>query len=90
MKGNLLLFRINHWTKSQKRTFANDPRNLIAVEDNLNQAKSDKGPNEWMPPNQAYRCEYLGRFMAVVTEYHLQPTAGEKRVMDRMGKACNP
>jgi hypothetical protein len=63
-----------NWPKSQKRTFANDPHNLIAVEDNLNQAKSDKDPSEWMPPNQSYRCEYLDRFNSVVDEYHLQPT----------------
>lgn len=78
-----------NWTKNQKRAFANDPRNLIPVEDNLNQAKSDKGPSEWMPPNQSYRCEYLNRFTAVVSEYHLQPTAAEQRIMDRMGRACN-
>lgn len=78
-----------HWPKTKKRQFANDPANLIAAEDNLNQAKSDKGPADWMPPNQIYRCEYLKRFTAVVTEYHLQPTTREKRVIDRMGAACN-
>lgn len=77
-----------NWSKSQKRTFANDPANLIPVDDHLNQAKSDKGPSEWMPPNQSYRCEYLGRFTAVVAEYGLQPTATERRVMERMGAAC--
>lgn len=79
-----------NWPKSQKRVFANDLNNLIPVEDNLNQAKSDKGPSGWMPPNHAYRCEYLARFVAVVVEYRLQTTPVEKRVMDRMVRACNP
>lgn len=77
-----------NWSKSQKRKFANDPKNLLPVEDNLNQAKSDKGPSEWMPPNQAYRCAYLERFAAVVVEYRLQPTPSENRVIDRMSAAC--
>lgn len=76
------------WTKTQKRKFANDPTNLIAAEDNLNQAKSDKGPADWMPPNHAYRCEYLERFTAVVAEYQLQLLHSEKRIMERMSAAC--
>lgn len=76
------------WTKTKKRQFANDPANLIAAEDNLNQAKSDKGPSEWMPPNHAYRCEYLERFTAVMAEYQLQPQPSEQRTMERMRAAC--
>ena len=78
-----------NWPKAQKQQFANDPKNLIPAEDNLNEAKGDKGPDQWMPPNQTYRCEYLQRFTAVVAEYHLQPTATEKRVIDRMASACS-
>lgn len=40
------------WTTDQRRTFANDLNNpqLIAVTDNLNQAKGDQGPEDWQPP----------------------------------------
>ena len=37
-------------TRAKKRQFANDPLNLLAVEDNANQSKGDKGPTEWKPP----------------------------------------
>ncbi|WP_309057955.1 DUF1524 domain-containing protein, partial [Streptomyces sp.] len=40
------------WTTSQRQAFANDltrPQ-LIAVTDNVNQAKSDLDPAEWLPP----------------------------------------
>ena len=40
-----------NWSPERKETFANDPRNLLAVDDGLNQAKGAKGPTEWMPPN---------------------------------------
>jgi hypothetical protein len=42
----------SRWTTTQRQSFANDLSNpqLIAVTDELNQAKSDKGPEEWKPP----------------------------------------
>lgn len=36
----------SNWNKSKKRQFANDLENLIAVEDNLNQAKGSKSPDD--------------------------------------------
>jgi len=39
-----------NWSRKQKRQFANDPDNLIAVDDRTNQEKSDKGPVRWKPP----------------------------------------
>ncbi|KKZ60185.1 hypothetical protein EMCG_05107 [[Emmonsia] crescens] len=46
------------WTTEQRKTFANDLVNpqLIAVTDNVNQQKSDSGPEEWKPPLQSPRC----------------------------------
>lgn len=72
----------DRWPKALKRKFANDPANLLPVRDRLNQAKGDRGSSEWMPPNQAFRCEYLNRFNEVVIEYKLQPIQSEKRIMD--------
>ncbi|KAL8884307.1 MAG: hypothetical protein Q9192_006878 [Flavoplaca navasiana] len=39
------------WTTSRRTTFANDLTNpqLIAVTDNVNQAKGDQGPESWKP-----------------------------------------
>ena len=61
----------NDWSLQKKSNFANDAENLIAVEDNLNQAKGAKGPSQWLPPNKAYRCEYVKRFDNVVRSYGL-------------------
>ena len=59
------------WSLKKKAAFANDPRNLLAVEDNLNQSKGAKGPDQWLPPNTAYQCEYVIHFDSVVSRYAL-------------------
>ena len=40
------------WTSSKRESFANDLADpqLIAVTDNVNQAKGDKSPDAWKPP----------------------------------------
>ena len=49
------------WTTTKKRDYANDlnhPETLIAVDDGSNSSKSDKSPDQWMPPNVGYHCTY--------------------------------
>lgn len=43
------------WSSEKKAKFANDGENLIAVNDNINQAKGAKGPGQWLPPNDSFR-----------------------------------
>jgi hypothetical protein len=68
---------------------ANDPENLLVVDDSLNQKKGKKGPDEWLPPNQSYRCEYLGKWKYVLSKYRLTMLPKEKRVFDRQINACS-
>jgi hypothetical protein len=46
------------WTTSKRQSFANDLTHpqLIAVTDNVNQAKGDQDPSTWQPPLSSYRC----------------------------------
>lgn len=76
------------WSASKKEQFANDPINLLAVDDALNQAKGAKGPDQWMPPNHAFRCDYLQQWSKVLNKYQLQMHAGEHRVFKRQLRAC--
>lgn len=39
------------WSPAQKAAFANDPVNLLAVDDGLNQSKGARGPSKWLPTN---------------------------------------
>jgi hypothetical protein len=46
------------WTTAQRQAFANDLVNpqLLAVTDNVNESKSDSGPEDWKPPLS--KCSY--------------------------------
>lgn len=77
------------WSKEKKRQFANDPINLLAVKGTLNQSKGAKGPDAWLPPNHPYRCQYIAHFNRVVEHYGLAYIPSEKRIVDRLVKACN-
>lgn len=43
-----------HWSPEQRRNFANDPRNLLAVDGPLNQQKGAGDAATWLPPPQAF------------------------------------
>lgn len=72
------------WTPEQRVSFANDPVNLFAVEASANREKGAKGPLEWLPPNQAYRCEYVTRFHRLVLRFGLSYAPAEAKAMDRL------
>ncbi len=58
------------WPRWIKRTFANDPENLLVVHKSVNRwVKRDKGPDRFMP--QVGQRVYLKRFMAVANRYGL-------------------
>ncbi|MGW0665337.1 GmrSD restriction endonuclease domain-containing protein, partial [Streptodolium elevatio] len=49
------------WSAAERQAYANDlddERLLIAVSAASNRSKADKDPAEWMPPYEAYACEY--------------------------------
>lgn len=77
------------WSALAKEMFANDPVNLLVVHDRLNQEKGAKGPDEWLPPNHAYRCGYLKEWQKVLAEYpDLKLTPAEGRVFNKQVDAC--
>lgn len=77
------------WSRQQKAAFANDPLNLLVVDDGLNQSKGAKGPSQWMPPNHQFRCEYLHRWQLVLYKYpRLSMTSNEARTFNRQIEAC--
>ena len=57
------------WTRDQKAAFANDPRNLLAVDNGLNRSKGARGPDQWLPPNEAFVCSYLLHWVGVMSAY---------------------
>ncbi len=70
------------WPDELRLRFANDPANLLAVQGQANQDKGDQEPANWMPPNQAFWCQYSLQFLEVLRGYHLpvdQPSADRLR-----------
>lgn len=76
------------WTLAQRTSFANDTElNLLATDGPTNQAKSDKGLDEWMPSNTGYRCEYARKYLTVANTYRLAVTTGD---VAAARAACSP
>lgn len=64
----------NEWSPERREAFANDPRNLQAVDGRANSAKGMRLPSEWMPLNTAFHCTYLAQITNVLTAYDLAVT----------------
>lgn len=75
-------------TYEQRTQLANDPLNLLAVDGDANQQKGDGDAATWLPPNKAFRCEYVARQVAVKRHYHLWVTAAEKDAINRVLSSC--
>ena len=80
----------NTWTTAQRRKFANDldSSQLWAVTDNVNQAKGDKDPAQWLPPLASFRCTYARSWIDVKFRYALNTDAAEKSALERLLDTC--
>ncbi|RDL39952.1 Uncharacterized protein BP5553_04292 [Venustampulla echinocandica] len=78
------------WTTAQRQAFANDLKNpqLLAVTDNVNQSKGDKGPEDWKPSLQSYWCTYASMWVKVKNTYSLTITSAEKTALVTMLNTC--
>jgi hypothetical protein len=77
-----------YFDKTKRAAIANDPLNLIAVDAKLNRQKGDADAATWLPPNKAFRCEYVARQIAVKAKYLLWVTAAEKDAKIKILKKC--
>ncbi len=71
-----------------RETLANDPLELLAVDGESNQQKSDSDAASWLPPNKEYRCRYVARQIAVKQKYVLWITQAEHDAMKRVLHNC--
>jgi len=72
----------SRWTSHKRVQFSNDPANLFAVQKRVNRQKSALGPSQWLPPNIAYRCQYILSFQGIVALYELEQTVDEQQKID--------
>ncbi|MFC7450891.1 HNH endonuclease family protein [Rhodococcus daqingensis] len=71
-----------------RRDFANDPRNLLAVDGPTNQQKSDGDAATWLPSAKSYRCTYVSKQVEVKAAYRLWVTQAEKDSITRVLSSC--
>ena len=79
----------SEWSDGKRRDFANDRANLLAVEAKLNREKKALLPNQWMPPNKEFHCQYLLRFLRVTKKYGLNLKEKEKiEILNMKNEKC--
>lgn len=76
------------WTKDRKKLFANDPLNLLLVDDAENQSKGARGPATWLPKNIAFHCEYAALWSTILNKYNLSPLSQDKNWIDTTTRKC--
>ena len=74
--------------KTTRRAISQDELNLLAVDGPANQQKSDQDASEWLPPNVAFRCQYVARQISVKFKYVLWVTSAEKSAMQKVLDTC--
>lgn len=72
----------------QRTLLANDPVNLLAVDGPTNEAKGSRNAASWLPPNKAFRCQYVARQVSVKAAYRLWVTPSEHDAMQRVLATC--
>lgn len=69
------------WTTEQRTEFANDPLNLQATTESMNQSKGDSGPSRWLPAQESVYCGYAERFVQVLAKWELGIGALDRAVV---------
>lgn len=75
-------------SSDERFRLATDPLNLLAVDSKANQTKSDGDAATWLPPNKAFRCQYVARQVSVKYKYHLWVTQAEHDAIAKILQTC--
>jgi Protein of unknown function (DUF1524) len=62
------------WTRAERQAFANDlahEETLRAVSGSSNASKGDRDPDEWLPADASFHCQYLIDWVTVKTTWDL-------------------
>jgi hypothetical protein len=77
-----------NWPPAERVRFANDPANLLAVDGKTNEDKGDSQPALWMPPNNAFWCQYAMQYIAVSRGYALAVDQASADVLRQAAATC--
>ncbi|MFH9016544.1 HNH endonuclease family protein [Streptomyces sp. NPDC017943] len=80
------------WTPADREAYANDlgdDRALIAVSAASNRSKADQDPTTWMPPAEAYRCQYATDWIADKLRWRLAVDEAEAAALTDILNSCS-
>jgi hypothetical protein len=81
----------SRWTPEMRQAYANDlahSRALIAVSRAANRSKGAPDPAGWLPPNEAYRCEYVRTWVLLKATWGLSMDEAEVEAIRGQLQAC--
>jgi hypothetical protein len=80
------------WTDAQRNDYLNDVKlvhaAMLAVSRQSQSNKAGRDPKDWMPSNQAFRCQYLQTWVDVKTAWNLSVDAGERESIAAAALNC--
>ena len=76
------------WTDAKREAFANDPRNLLAVDGTANQQKGAGDAATWLPANRKFWCDYAADIVVVKAAYGVWTTQAENERLDQLLHNC--
>jgi hypothetical protein len=77
------------WSEDRRKAFANDLRELLAVDGPTNESKSDGDPAAWRP-GAPFQCDYARRWIGVKAVWDLAVDDSERRALGEMLTYCEP
>jgi len=75
-------------TSEERKIFANDPLELLAVDGSANLQKNDGDAATWLPSNKSFRCLYVARQIAIKQKYNLWITQAEHDAISNILDKC--
>ena len=78
----------DQWDEPLRRQFANDPDNLIPVSASANRSKGARSPDQWLPDNRRYWCEYGQQWERIKQRYQLMVTLQEADALKQLLSHC--
>jgi hypothetical protein len=79
------------WEDYKRAEFANYLEyedHLIAVDNSTNREKGKRAPQEWMPPNSSYHCEYISIWIEIKYLWELSITTLEYNFLSNLLSDC--
>ena len=81
------------WSDHRRHLFGNDlaPDGvLIPVLASANRSKGSRGPDQWLPPNQSFHCQYAHRWVHIKESWHLTMDYQESKAIRELREKCDP